>query len=231
MPHLSNIILPIHAKDKNRKRAEIEKKHYTFSMPMSGASFGQWKLPWGPTERQDSLAVLDWMTGQPWCNGKVCFTEPGCHASLRAVELHERAAIVGQYSEPFIISLPSSRQLRLAARHDDVHTSFHYCGNVIAACALHCAHAALHQQTYVCFVSRSALACRSFCAVSHTTQQLRSSLPLCSIQLSGDAWLCTPSGKSYTTVPNALKLQYTLQPTVSPCTVYRIQLFSGNMFA
>ena len=38
---------------------------------LSGASFGQWKLPWGPLEREDSLAVLDWMTAQPWCNGKV----------------------------------------------------------------------------------------------------------------------------------------------------------------
>ncbi|KAL0052970.1 hypothetical protein WJX82_010541 [Trebouxia sp. C0006] len=37
----------------------------------TGASFGQWRLPWGAVERHDSLAVLDWMTGQPWCNGKV----------------------------------------------------------------------------------------------------------------------------------------------------------------
>jgi len=38
---------------------------------VQGASFGQWRLPWGAVERHDSLAVLDWMTGQPWCNGKV----------------------------------------------------------------------------------------------------------------------------------------------------------------
>ena len=38
---------------------------------VQGASFGQWRLPWGAVERHDSIAVLDWMTGQPWCNGKV----------------------------------------------------------------------------------------------------------------------------------------------------------------
>ncbi len=38
---------------------------------VQGASFGQWRLPWGAVERHDSIAVLDWITGQPWCNGKV----------------------------------------------------------------------------------------------------------------------------------------------------------------
>lgn len=38
---------------------------------VQGASFGQWRLPWGAVERHDSIAVLDWIIGQPWCNGKV----------------------------------------------------------------------------------------------------------------------------------------------------------------
>jgi hypothetical protein len=37
----------------------------------AGASFGQWKMPWSPEERLDSLEIIDWITQQAWSNGQV----------------------------------------------------------------------------------------------------------------------------------------------------------------
>lgn len=37
----------------------------------SGASFGTWPRPWTDDERDDLVAVVDWIVSQPWSNGAV----------------------------------------------------------------------------------------------------------------------------------------------------------------
>ena len=37
----------------------------------TGASFGQWRAPWQPEERADSVQVVDWIVSQPWSNQQV----------------------------------------------------------------------------------------------------------------------------------------------------------------
>lgn len=37
----------------------------------SGASSGVWHSPWSPLEVEDGREILDWITAQPWSNGKV----------------------------------------------------------------------------------------------------------------------------------------------------------------
>ena len=37
----------------------------------TGASGGQWRMPWGFEERKDTAQVLDWLVGQRWSNGQV----------------------------------------------------------------------------------------------------------------------------------------------------------------
>lgn len=37
----------------------------------SGASTGVWHSPWSPLEVEDGRTILDWITAQPWSNGKV----------------------------------------------------------------------------------------------------------------------------------------------------------------
>ena len=37
----------------------------------SGASTGVWHSPWSPLEVEDGREILDWITAQPWSNGKV----------------------------------------------------------------------------------------------------------------------------------------------------------------
>ena len=37
----------------------------------TGASFGQWRAPWQPEERADSVKVVDWIVSQPWSNQQV----------------------------------------------------------------------------------------------------------------------------------------------------------------
>ncbi len=37
----------------------------------SGASTGVWHSPWSPLEVEDGREILDWITQQPWSNGKV----------------------------------------------------------------------------------------------------------------------------------------------------------------
>lgn len=37
----------------------------------AGASYGQWRVPWSPEQREDSVEIIDWITSQSWSNGKV----------------------------------------------------------------------------------------------------------------------------------------------------------------
>jgi hypothetical protein len=37
----------------------------------SGASYGQWRMPWAPEEREDSVEIIEWITRQTWSNGQV----------------------------------------------------------------------------------------------------------------------------------------------------------------
>ena len=39
---------------------------------LPGASYGQWRMPWAPAEREDSIQVIDWIVQQNWSNGQVC---------------------------------------------------------------------------------------------------------------------------------------------------------------
>lgn len=43
----------------------------TIDVRGTGASFGQWRMPWGFEERLDTAQVLDWVIGQPWSDGQV----------------------------------------------------------------------------------------------------------------------------------------------------------------
>lgn len=36
-----------------------------------GASYGQWRMPWAPEERDDSVEIIEWITRQTWSNGQV----------------------------------------------------------------------------------------------------------------------------------------------------------------
>ena len=38
---------------------------------LPGASYGQWRMPWAPAEREDSSQVIDWIAQQKWSNGQV----------------------------------------------------------------------------------------------------------------------------------------------------------------
>jgi len=40
----------------------------------TGASGGQWRMPWGFDERRDTAQVLDWIVGQRWSSGQVNHT-------------------------------------------------------------------------------------------------------------------------------------------------------------
>ena len=37
----------------------------------TGASYGQWRMPWSPEERSDSIEIIDWITRQAWSNQQV----------------------------------------------------------------------------------------------------------------------------------------------------------------
>jgi uncharacterized protein len=37
----------------------------------TGASFGVWSIPWSKDELKDAGEIVDWITNQPWSNGKV----------------------------------------------------------------------------------------------------------------------------------------------------------------
>ena len=37
----------------------------------AGASYGQWRMPWSPEERSDSLEIIHWITRQAWSNEQV----------------------------------------------------------------------------------------------------------------------------------------------------------------
>jgi uncharacterized protein len=37
----------------------------------TGASFGTWTAPWDAASVTDAGEIVDWLTAQPWCNGKI----------------------------------------------------------------------------------------------------------------------------------------------------------------
>ena len=43
----------------------------------TGASGGQWRMPWGFDERRDTAQVLDWIVGQRWSSGQASHTSAG----------------------------------------------------------------------------------------------------------------------------------------------------------
>ena len=50
----------------------------------AGASYGQWRMPWSPEERSDSIEIIDWITRQAWSNEQVGNT-PSAHVGLHAL--------------------------------------------------------------------------------------------------------------------------------------------------
>jgi uncharacterized protein len=69
----------------------------------SGASFGQWYIPWSPEEIADLGEVVDWIVAQPWSNGRVGaygVSYDGNTAEMTATLNHPAVkAIVTQYSD------------------------------------------------------------------------------------------------------------------------------------
>ena len=51
--------------------AEAGYAFVTVDVRGSGASFGQWDIPWSRQEIADLGEVVDWIVGQPWSNGRV----------------------------------------------------------------------------------------------------------------------------------------------------------------
>ena len=43
----------------------------TIDVRGTGASFGQWRMPWGFEERRDTAEVLEWIIGQRWSDRQV----------------------------------------------------------------------------------------------------------------------------------------------------------------
>ncbi len=77
----------------------------------SGASFGQWYIPWSQQEIADLGEVVDWIVAQPWSNGRVGtygVSYDGNTAEMIATLDHPAVqAIVTQYSDfdvyPFLL--------------------------------------------------------------------------------------------------------------------------------
>lgn len=69
----------------------------------SGASFGQWYIPWSPEEIADLGEVVDWIIAQPWSNGRVGtfgVSYDGNTAEMTAALNHPAVkAVVTQYSD------------------------------------------------------------------------------------------------------------------------------------
>ena len=51
--------------------AEAGYAHVIVDVRGSGASFGQWQIPWSAEETADLGEVVDWIVAQPWSNGRV----------------------------------------------------------------------------------------------------------------------------------------------------------------
>lgn len=70
----------------------------------TGASFGQWRYPWEPITVQDSYDLVEWITRQPWSNGRVAGTGisyMGTTAELLLVCGHPAVrAIVPMFNHP-----------------------------------------------------------------------------------------------------------------------------------
>ena len=69
----------------------------------SGASFGQWTIPWSPQEIADLGEAVDWIVAQPWSNGRVGaygVSYDGNTAEMLATLNHPAVkAVVPQYSD------------------------------------------------------------------------------------------------------------------------------------
>ena len=56
-----------------RRPCAMPKEHVFLNGRVScaGASYGQWRIPWSPEEREDSVEIIEWITRQKWSNGQV----------------------------------------------------------------------------------------------------------------------------------------------------------------
>jgi hypothetical protein len=52
--------------------ALVDELHALGALSGAGASYGRWRMPWSPEEREDSGEILAWITRQPWSNGQAC---------------------------------------------------------------------------------------------------------------------------------------------------------------
>lgn len=77
--------------------------YVTVDVRGSGASFGQWYIPWSPEEIVDLGEVVDWIVAQPWSNGRVGtfgVSYDGNTAEMIATLNHPAVqAVVTQYSD------------------------------------------------------------------------------------------------------------------------------------
>ena len=68
----------------------------------SGASYGRWSCPWAPDEIKDYGEIVEWITKQPWSNGKVgCFgiSYDGTTAEMTATNMNPAVkAVVPQFA-------------------------------------------------------------------------------------------------------------------------------------
>lgn len=83
--------------------AEAGYAHVVVDVRGSGASFGQWEIPWSPQEIADLGEVVDWIVAQSWSNGRVGtygFSYDGNTAEMVATLDHPAVkAVVTQYSD------------------------------------------------------------------------------------------------------------------------------------
>ncbi|CAL8463886.1 g3421 [Coccomyxa elongata] len=65
----------------------------TIDVRGTGASYGQWRMPWAPAEREDSIEVIDWITKQSWSNGQVILSGVSYEATaaLFTLSMHHPA--------------------------------------------------------------------------------------------------------------------------------------------
>jgi uncharacterized protein len=77
--------------------------YVTVDVRGSGASFGQWYIPWSPQEIADLGEVVDWIVAQSWSNGRVGtfgVSYDGNTAEMVAALNHPAVkAVVAQYSD------------------------------------------------------------------------------------------------------------------------------------
>jgi uncharacterized protein len=70
----------------------------------TGASFGEWPYPWDQASFEDTVEILDWIVGQPWCSGRVGafgVSYMGNTAELAAATGHPALkAVVPRFNHP-----------------------------------------------------------------------------------------------------------------------------------